>query len=362
MELFETSITNDTFQLYGEDLRCLDSGKPMLTVFYYDAEIDYTIEMCKKNINTKVCGSSNPLLRRFSIKQIGENSFKYDKNMKINDVFETTNETDIHAIFNTFDRRKYMYRIYASTKSNFLCVVWSHAIMDGITAQYGMYTILGKSIENNVPLQHPPLIFRPYYALETMFKLREFLCDSQLTRDLQLPNFQTMCLKISEIKRISKLNKVSFPATACAMYLSRVFNALPNNVSFLKVFVSVYIKNENRFNDYSVIPIIVWRDKCNPTQVSTSLNDNKTMLFGFYELFRTNLLTRVKSQIDNMKPDVIFSPMKNNSDIGEAKLNRVLVYNYSSSAKIYACGIQTGEDNFYINSSIQVSNVSLPTI
>ena len=77
---------------------------------------------------------------------------------------------------------------------------------------------------------------------------------------------------------------------------------------------------------------------------------------------RTNILTSVKSQIDNMKPDVIFSSMKNNEDTGDARLNRILVYNYSSSAKIYACGIQAGEDNFYVNSSIQVANVSLPSV
>ena len=79
MDLWETPITNDTFQLYGEDLRCLDSGKPMLTVFHYDAEINDTIELCKKNIQEKICGSTNPHLRPYSIKRIGENSFKYEK-------------------------------------------------------------------------------------------------------------------------------------------------------------------------------------------------------------------------------------------------------------------------------------------
>ena len=81
MDLWETPITNEIFQLYGEDLRCLDSGKPMMTVFHYDAEINDTIELCKKNIQEKIFGSSHPLLRLFSIKRIGENSFKYDKNM-----------------------------------------------------------------------------------------------------------------------------------------------------------------------------------------------------------------------------------------------------------------------------------------
>jgi len=60
LEQFETPITNDVFQLYGEDLRCLDSGKPMLTAFHYDADINYTIELCKKNINKKF---AVPLIR-----------------------------------------------------------------------------------------------------------------------------------------------------------------------------------------------------------------------------------------------------------------------------------------------------------
>lgn len=362
MDLWETPITNDTFQLYGEDLRCLDSGKPMMTVFHYDAEINDTIELCKKNIQEKICGSTNPHLRPYSIKRIGDNSFKYDKNMTLDDVFETTDETDIHTIFNSFDKRKYMYRIYAPTKSKIICVVWSHAIMDGVTLMTGTQIIFDARVNDNVPIQHPPFLIRPYYATETFFKLREFLRDSQLTRDLQTPDFHTMCLKIDEIKRVSKINNVSFPATACSMYLSRIFDALHPNVSFLKVFVSVYIKNENRFNCYSVIPIIVWRDKCNPTYIGASLNDNKTMLFGFYELFRTNLLTNVKSQIDNMKPDVIFTSMKNTDDTGKANMNKILQYNYTSTAKIYACGGQTGTDNFYINSSIQVANVYLPSV
>jgi len=64
--------------------------------------------------------------------------------MKLGDIFEVTDETDIHKIFNAFDRRKYLYRIYASTKSQFVCIIWSHAILDGITAQYGSYIMLGK--------------------------------------------------------------------------------------------------------------------------------------------------------------------------------------------------------------------------
>ena len=233
MELWETPITNDICQLHGEDLRCLDSGKNMLTVFHYDAEINDTIELCKKNMMEKILGSSHPLLRQYSIKRIGENSFKYEKNMVLDDAFETTDETDIHTIFNSFDRRKYLYRVYASTKSKFVCMVWSHAIIDGIKCQYGASTIVGAPVVESMPIQHPPFFIRPYYALETVYKLREFLRDSQLTRDLPTPDFHTMCLSIHEIKRISKESNVPFPATACSMYLSRVFDALPTSVSFL---------------------------------------------------------------------------------------------------------------------------------
>lgn len=44
----EESIENDTFQLYGEDLRCLDSGQPMMSVYHYDEEIAITMEQCKQ--------------------------------------------------------------------------------------------------------------------------------------------------------------------------------------------------------------------------------------------------------------------------------------------------------------------------
>ena len=143
------------------------------------------------------------------------------------------------------------------------------------------------------------------------------------------------------------------------MYLQRLFKTLPHCVSYLKVFVSVYIKNENRFNNYSVIPIVVYRNKCTPNDIHDLLDSNKRMLFGFYELFRTNALTKIKSDIDNLKPDVIFASMKNSDDVGDVKLIKTLVYNYTSSAKIYACGIQTGPKYFHINSSIQTNMSSL---
>lgn len=356
----EESIENEIFQLYGEDLRCLDSGQPMMHAFHYYEDIQKTIKKCKTNAIHMLANQTNhPLLKRYIIRRIGENKFIYDKTMTVDEVFETTEETDIHKIFKSFDRTKNMYKLYASTKAKTICIVWSHAIMDGVTGSVGAYTLFGKAIVDIEPIQHPPFILQKYYAAETFVKLRDFLRDSQLTTDLDFPKFHTTTFKLCDIKTITKQNSISFPATACALYVSQLFNGLPNTVQYLKVFVSVYIKNENRFNNYSVIPIIVYRNNCSPVEVNRLLNENKTMLFGFHELFRTNLLTNLKSRVDDLKPDVIFTSMKNNEDTGHAKLNRILVYNYSSSAKIYACGLQCGPDNFYINSSIRTSDLTM---
>jgi hypothetical protein len=356
----EESIENEIFQLYGEDLRCLDSGQPMMHAFHYDEDIQKTIQRCKRNAIYMLENKANhPMLKRYIIRRIGENKFIYDKTITVDDVFETTEETDIHKIFKSFDRTKNMYRIFASTKIKTICIVWSHAVMDGVTGSVGAYTLFGKAIVDIEPIQQPPFILQKYYAAETFIKLRDFLRDSHLTTDMEWPRFHTTTMKLTDIKTIAKKNQISFPATACALYVTQLFNGLPQSVKYLKVFVSVYIKNENRFNNYSVIPIIVYRDNSSPVEVNRLLSENKTMLFGFHELFRTNLLTNLKSRVDYLKPDVIFTSMKNTEDTGHAKLNRILVYNYSSSAKIYACGLQCGPDNFYINSSIRTSALTM---
>lgn len=363
MELFfppdEIPITNEVFQLYGEDLRCLDSGKPMMVACHYEGDMNETIETITRNGSVILQNPTNhPLLHRYKIRRIGPNTLMYDKSVQITDVLELTEETDIHKIFHSFDRSKHMYKVVASTKAKIVCIIFSHAIFDGVTAQYGAYTLFGKTTAEVEPIQHPPLLLRKFYAVETVVKLRDFLRESQLPPRTDV-NFHTMTLKLADIKTTSKQNKISFPATACAMYLNRVFDGLPTSVKYLKVYVSVYIHNENRFNNYSVIPIVVYRDSCSPVAVHKLLDDNKTMVFGFYELFRTSILTNIKSQIDILKPDVIFSCMKNTADVGPMKLTKFLVYNYSSSAKIYACGLQSGPDNFFINSSIQVANLQL---
>ena len=351
--MFETSIHDSPFQLYGEDLRCLDSGKPMMSVFHYNVSIQKTIKSIQRNLNKHIIGSQDNCL--YAIKRIGTNSFIYNDNLQLHDMYEETDKTDVHEIFKLFDRTKYMYRIYASTRRKIVCIIWSHAIFDGITSQRGAYTMFGKEVVETVPMPEPSLFMRPYYVLDTMTRLRHFMWESQITRDLQTPQFHTMRLKLNAIKNAKNEFNVSFPATACAMYLQRVFKVLPQSVCRLKVFVSVYILNHNRFNNYSVVPIVVERNDCNPVTIHRSLNENKTMAYGFHELFRSNLLTNLKSSM--FKPDVIFSPMKNNEDIGHVQLDKILVYNYSSSATIYACGIQTGPKYFYISSSIQTETI-----
>jgi hypothetical protein len=349
----EESIEKEQFQLYGEDLRCLDSGKPMMSVFHYKAPIDYTIEFARRNVLESLLCSSHPLLRSFTIRRIGDNLFKYDKHMTLDDVFETTDETDVHKIFNLFDRKKDMYRVYASTRRKIVCVVWSHSIFDGVSVLHGCYIIAGIKLSDITPIQKPNLLLRSLYTLETIIRLPFFALDSQLTRDLQTPRFHTMRLKILDIKNIKNECSVSFPSVACSMYLSRLFKSLPLCVTYLKVFVSVYMKNEDSFNNYSVIPIVVYRHECGPKDIHNLLDSNKRMLFGFYELFRTNALTKIKSGIDALKPDVIFASMKTNDDIGASQMKQSLVYNYSSSAILYGCGIQAGPKYFHINTSIQ---------
>ena len=358
MNFLENPITNQEFQLYGEDLRCLDSGKPMMTVTPYDIDIDVAISICRKNVKHILKTKFNdPSISSLFIRRIGQNSFIYDKHTKLNEIFETTDKTDIHEIFELFDRNKYLFRFFASTKSKVVCAVWSHAIMDGITNQRIARAIVGiPETVDIVPIEHPPFLIKQYCVLETIGRLAQtYLWDSQLPKDLETPVFKETVFSIQKIKDISKQNGVSFPATVSAMYLQKIFKELPKNVTKLKVFIPVYIKNPNRFNNYSVLPIIVLRNKCTPTDINNSMKENKNLIFGFYELFRTNLLTNMKSNVNWLKPDVIFSSIKNDDSVGPLQINRISIYNYSSAAKIYACGLQVGQENFYINSCIQTS-------
>lgn len=319
----EESIDNETFQLYGEDLRCLDSGQPMMSAYFYDSDIRTAIKNYKAAMRKAL---NNVGYKRLTIRRIGENRFIYDKTMTVDEVFETTPETDIHKMFCMFDRAKTMFKMFASTKSKVVCIVWSHSVFDGISTLKIGTNIFGYAATQQIPIQPLPYIMHKYYALETIVKLCDFLRDSQLHLDADFPQFHTTTLKLCDIKTVAKQNGVSFPATACAFYLQQLFQSLPETVQYLKVFVSVYMQNENRFNNYSAIPIVVYRNDCSPVSVNRLLNDNKMMAFGFHELFRTNLLTTLKSKMDGLKPDVIFTSMKNSDDIGRVKLKQILVY------------------------------------
>ena len=146
------------------------------------------------------------------------------------------------------------------------------------------------------------------------------------------------------------------------MFLENCFRSLPETIKYLKVYISVYIDNPNRFNNYSILPLVVYRNKSTPVDINQLFTENRSHVFGFHELFKTNLLTNMKSNLTNrFDPDVIFSSMRNNDEIGDAKLKRILIHNFSSKAKIYGCGIQCGKDNFYIQSSIKTTAIDLNT-
>jgi hypothetical protein len=179
-------------------------------------------------------------------------------------------------------------------------------------------------------------------------------------KDLDDPTFITTQLSIANIKRIKNEESVTFASVSTSKFLENCFNSLPGSVTQLKTFISVHIDNPNRFNNYSIIPIIVHRNRCTPKDINVLFVENKFHVFGFYELFRTDLMTNMKSNMTTMfDPDVIFSSMRNNDEVGDAKLKRILAYNFTSKAKIYGCGIQCGPDTFYIQSSIRTSAIDL---
>jgi hypothetical protein len=359
---YENNMNGKSFRLYGEDLRCLDSGKPMMAVFEYESDIQDTITRAKIELEKILKSPKNQEENCIRTKRIGKNEFIYDSNADVNHYFETTNETDPIKIFNAFDRTEHLIKCFFSNKSPILVIVWSHAIFDGITAQWNSYKMLGKEPYPNQPMQHPNLLTKKLCLARTILDLPNIGVSSQLSeyKDLDDPTFITTQLSIANTKQIKNEESVTFASVTTSKFLENCFKSLPDSVSQLKTFISVYIDNPNRFNNYSIIPIIVHRNKCTPKDINTLFVENKFHVFGFYELFRTDLMTNMKSNMTTMfVPDVIISSMRNNDEGGDAKLKRILVLNFSSKAKIYGCGIQCGPDTFYIQSSIRTSAIDL---
>merc|ERR1711991_280474 len=116
----------------------------MMIVFEYEANIGKTIQIAKKKLNLLLKNPENQEEACMQIKRIGNNKFIYDDKMKINDIFETTEKTDSREIYQLFDRKERLIKIFFSTKKKIIVVVWNHAIFDGIPGQKVIYKILGK--------------------------------------------------------------------------------------------------------------------------------------------------------------------------------------------------------------------------
>ena len=108
--------SNKSFKLYGEDLRCLDSGKPMMGVFEYDSDIQTTIDNARIRLETFVKNPQNQEEWCMRIKRIRQNEFMYDSEATVDHYFETTDETDPVKIFNKFDRTTHLIKCFCSLK------------------------------------------------------------------------------------------------------------------------------------------------------------------------------------------------------------------------------------------------------
>jgi len=354
----EESIEKEQFQLYGSDLRILTNQQFIITAIYYNSPIESVISEIKNNVVRALTTPCSSILRRCIINRIGDNLFKYDSCTKLEDVFETTEKSDVHAIYRSFDKSKYLYRIYASTISKIVCVVFCHAIFDGVSAVSLMNAMCGTVDKEIIPIEKPNILLRAIYSFGAIATLPFFLSESQLTKDFQTPRFNTQRISIKNIKRLKNITNTNFVSSACSIYLSHIFKLLPKSVTQLKVLITVYVRQENRFNNYNVIPIIVQRDKCSSNDINDNINCNKKYMIGLfelYEMFCNCLHPNSQSNKTLSLSDVCFSLMKTNCDVGNMKKKKTLVYNYSSSSLIYACGLQTGPKYFYISSSIQTS-------
>ena len=357
---WESNMAGESFQLYGEDLRCLDSGKPMMFVCEYEADIQPTIDRAKKMLEQILKNPQTQEEMCMRVKRIGDNEFIYDSNPDIDHYFETTNETDLVKIFDTFDRTNHLIKFIFSLQSKVVVGVFNHAIFDGISIMHITNKLFGRPYFPLKPIKPPDFFTKKLCLAKTILDLPNIGVSSQLSeyKQLEFPAFIKTQLSLKTIKQIKNEESVTFASVTTSKFLDNCFKSLPDTIDRLKTFVSVYIDNPNRFNNYSLIPIVVYRNKCSPKDINDLFIENQFHIFGFHGLFRTNLLTYLKSNMTNrFDPDVIFASMSNSDEAGDMK--RLSVYNFSSKAKIYGSGGPTGNDNFHIQSSIQTSAVDL---
>ncbi len=356
--MYEIPITNDIFQIYGQDLFLFDTH-PIKSVITYEAPISETISELQKRISDCLANPP-PSLKRLWIRQVSGNIFKY---------YQDTTPNDIMTITETVPNiTPQLFHIYTHPHIQQITIIANHAFWDGLALMNVLSAFCGRSdINVSVPT-------KPYDRLRKVWECKDIVCDvlprpNQLTVVDKKPRYETVSHNMLEIKTTHKSLGVSMPSYLLSLYLTPLFERLPMSISYLKVFVPYYLHHPNRFNSHGVVPVLVFRNKLDAREIDASLKRQRPMLYGMEEILELHYcreptvsafvadagkpaplrpLPSDKYNLDNittqLKPDIVFSIIKSTNETGYAKLKQMSVLYNTRDMGIYVACIQTGDE------------------
>lgn len=149
-----------------------------------------------------------------------------------------------------------------------------------------------------------------------------------------------------EAKSAAKKSGVPVAAYVASVYITALFDILPNDVSYLKVGVPYVTPSiEGTFNSFGAVPIVVHRNDSSPSQISTLLRDCFYFSYVIEQFIRGKAIPLwIKNVITDLsfKPDVIFSSMLHdgydmNSSIHSPSTATVFYANYCDNVISTSC-------------------------
>jgi hypothetical protein len=338
------------FSLHGLDL-ALSNSKPMMFSITYDYNIDKYNKYIYKRINTMINRPKTIYDKLLIIRKVDTNKFIYDSNIRGKDIIERGDYTDVYSVYERFEK-DCIIKFYCSVTSPTMYIIWNHGLIDGIALYKILYNIFGQDYTSTgISYTSNSLLLA-----ESLIRLPTLIHTSQIEQDLTRPLFDVITLSVATTKKLSKINNVSFVAQIVSTYLIILFSRFPEHVKSLRVNITCHITNENMFNNFSVVPITVYRNACAPTEINTQLNNNKCFIFAFQTIAKDTSKLDILKEMRFLDPDVNISLLKGNGKIGEQFNGKCIrAFSFASKAKIYCCGNQVNGDDYVMSNSITTS-------
>lgn len=343
------------FSLKGLDLALLNS-KPLMFCLTYNSDIAKFNKHIYKKINMMINKSTTIYEKLITIKKIDSNTFIYDSDIQCDDIIERGeyNTRDIYSVYDNFSKDS-IIKFYCSVTSKIMYIIWNHGLIDGISLYKIVYKIFGKDYKSMGIIQ-PNFHIYSLMLLQSCMRMPTLIHDSQIKQDLRRPIFDIIKISVDMTKKLSKLNNVSFVSQMVSTYLNILFSRFPEHVNCLRVNITCHTINTNMFNNFSVVPITVYRNACTPNNVNIQINNNKCFVFAFQTIANDTSKLDVLKKMKFIDPDINISLLKKDGNIAEEfNVKYIRAFSFASKAKIYCCGNQLNSDDYVMSNSITTS-------